>query len=83
MLLFRASLEWLEHGTVNGRLSVVGADSIAVDAQTAGGRSSRAFYPARIAGISGALRAVPQDTRLAPGMTLVAEIRVGDRSVGT
>jgi HlyD family secretion protein len=70
-----------KHGTVNGRLTVVGADSIAVDAQTASARGSRAFYPARVAEIGTGLRAVPQDTRLVPGMTVSAEIRVGDRTV--
>jgi len=69
-----------KHGTINGRLSVVGADSIAAEA-TAGGRSTRAVFPARISGLTGALRAVPTDTRLAPGMTITAEIRVGERSV--
>jgi hemolysin D len=69
-----------KHGTINGRLSVVGADSIVIDTNSPA-RGSRAYYPARVAGLTGGLRAVPPDTRIAPGMTLVAEIRVGDRSV--
>ena len=69
------------HGTLDGKLSVVGADSIATDPAQQAGRGTRAFYPARVAQFSGTLRAVPKDFRLAPGMTVVAEVRVGTRSV--
>jgi hemolysin D len=68
------------HGTMNGTLAVVGADSIAQE-QSGTGRPSRAYYPARVTGITGRLRAVPRDMRLSPGMTGSAEIRVGERSV--
>jgi HlyD family secretion protein len=64
------------HGTVDGTLTVIGADSIAVEA--AGGQ--RVYFPARVTNITGKLRAVPEDTRLSPGMTVTAEIRVGTRS---
>jgi HlyD family secretion protein len=64
------------HGTVDGTLTVIGADSIAVEA--AGGQ--RVYFPARVTNITGKLRAVPEDTRLTPGMTVTAEIRVGTRS---
>lgn len=69
------------HGTVRGELSVVGADSIVVDPGSAQRNSTRAYFPARVARISGDLRKVPADTRLVPGMTVTGEIRVGERSV--
>jgi hemolysin D len=69
-----------KHGTLDGKLSVIGADSIAVD-PAGGGRGSRAYYPSRAADLTGALRAVPADTRLTPGMTVTGEVRVGTRSV--
>jgi len=69
------------HGTLEGKLTVLGADSFPTDAAQQAARATRAFYPARVAAFSGALRAVPKDFRLAPGMTITAEIRVGKRSV--
>jgi HlyD family secretion protein len=69
-----------KHGTLDAKLSVIGADSIAVDPATAG-RGSRAYYPSRAAELTGLLRAVPADTRLTPGMTVTGEVRVGTRSV--
>jgi len=69
-----------KHGTLDGRLSVIGADSIAID-PASGGRGSRAYYPSRAADLTGQLRAVPSDTRLTPGMTVTGEVRVGTRSV--
>jgi hemolysin D len=39
------------------------------------------YVPARVAEFSGILRSVPKDFRLAPRMTVVAEIEVGERSV--
>jgi hemolysin D len=69
-----------KHGTLLGKLTVIGADSLAVD-PAGSGRQTRAYYPARVTEISGKLRAVPSDHVLAPGMTVSAEIRVGERSV--
>lgn len=69
------------HGTLEGKLTVVGADSFPTDAAQQATRVTRAFYPARVASFSGTLRAVPKDHRLAPGMTVTAEIHVGKRSV--
>ncbi len=69
-----------KHGTLTGKLTVLGADSVAVD-PSGSGRQTRAYYSARVTGIAGKLRAVPADMALAPGMTVVAEIRVGERSV--
>lgn len=69
-----------KHGTLSGRLTVIGADSVATD-PSGGGRQTRAYFPARVTGVTGRLRAVPADMQLAPGMTVTAEIRVGERSV--
>jgi hemolysin D len=69
-----------KHGTLNGKLTVIGADSVATD-PSGGGRATRAYYSARVTGVTGALRLVPTDMALAPGMTVVTEIRVGERSV--
>ena len=76
-----------KHGSIGGKLTVIGADSFLADqqaatqGQNAGRALSRAFYPARVAGLENTLTKVPPDTRLAPGMTLTAEIRIGERSV--
>jgi len=69
------------HGTLEGRLAVVGADSFPADPAQQAGRATRAHFSARISDFQGTLRAVPADYRLAPGMTVTAEIRVGKRSV--
>jgi HlyD family secretion protein len=69
-----------KHGTLNGRLTVIGADSVATDA-SGSGRQTRAYFTGRVTGMTGRLRAVPADMALVPGMTVVAEIRVGERSV--
>jgi HlyD family secretion protein len=69
-----------KHGTMNGKLTVIGADSVTVD-PSGSGRQTRAYYTARVTGVAGKLRAVPADMALTPGMTVVAEIRVGERSV--
>ncbi len=68
------------HGTLSGRLTVIGADSVATD-PSGSWRQTRAYFPARVTGVAGQLRAVPADMQLAPGMTVSAEIRVGERSV--
>ena len=76
-----------KHGSIGGSLAVIGADSFLADqqaatsGQNAGRAVSRAFYPARVTGLENTLIRVPPDTRLAPGMTLSAEIKIGERSV--
>lgn len=76
-----------KHGTIPGTLTVIGADSFLADqqaatqGQNAGRASSRAFYPARVAKLENTLIKVPPDTHLTPGMTLIAEVKIGERSV--
>lgn len=69
-----------KHGTVEGRLSVVGEDSFLAE-QGQQRSLTRAYYPARVALVNTTLKKVPSDTRLVPGMTLVAEIKVSERTV--
>lgn len=72
-----------KHGAVEGRLSVVGEDSFLADQSQANQMRplTKAYYPARAALVNTALKKVPADTRLTPGMTLIAEIKVSERSV--
>src|ERR1043166_927479 len=71
-----------KYGTISGVLSVVGGDSVAVDPSSAAARGpTRAYYAARVTGLSNTLKRVPKDTQLTPGMTVTAEIKVGQRSV--
>lgn len=72
-----------KHGTVEGRLSVIGEDSFIADQAPAGQMRplTKAYYPARATLTITALKKVPADTRLTPGMTLIAEIKVSERTV--
>ena len=70
------------HGLLEGRLRAVGEDSVltnapAVAAVPAGGVVHRSQVELTGTG----LRDLPEGTRLIPGMTLTAEIKVGSRSV--
>jgi HlyD family secretion protein len=69
------------HGTVDGTLSVIGEDSFVSEGGGPGSRTTRAYYPARVSNLDTKLTKVPADTRLTPGMTLTAEIKVSERSV--
>jgi len=72
-----------KHGTVEGRLSVIGQDSFLAE-QTPGTQMrplTKAYFPARATLVNTTLKNVPTDTRLTPGMTLIAEIKVNERTV--
>jgi HlyD family secretion protein len=69
------------HGTVDGTLTAIGEDSFVADGGSRGRPMTKAFYPARVSDLKSDLKKVPTDTRLTPGMTLVAEIKVSERSV--
>lgn len=83
------------HGVITGTLNILAGDAVAVKtgdtAQTGsknippppqrGQSQSGAVYHGRVALDAIALRAVPTDTRLMPGLTLQAEISIGQRSV--
>jgi len=73
------------HGLLEGRLRAVGEDSISTNA---GAVASSAALPApgvvhrsQVALSDTELHDLPEGTRLIPGMTLTAEIKVGSRSV--
>lgn len=73
-----------KHGTIPGKLTVIGADSFLDQNNNAapGARpGNRAFFTGRVAQLQNTLTKVPQDTQLTPGMTLTAEIKIGERSV--
>lgn len=69
------------HGTVDGTLTAIGEDSFVADGGARGRPMTKAFYPARVGELKSDLKKVPTDARLSPGMTLVAEIKVSERSV--
>jgi len=69
------------HGTVDGTLIAIGEDSFVADGGSRGRPMTKAYYPARVGDLQSKLTKVPADTRLTPGMTLTAEIKVTDRSV--
>jgi HlyD family secretion protein len=69
------------HGTVDGTLTVIGEDSFVSESGSPGRPMTRAYYPARVANLKSNLTRVPADTRLTPGMTLTAEVKVSERSV--
>ena len=67
------------HGALQGRLRVIGADSVV---STGGGPTGgTAYHHGQVELTETALKAMPEGVRLIPGMTLTAEIKVGRRSV--
>jgi hemolysin D len=74
------------HGLLAGRLRSVGEDSIssstaAAAAPGSGLPTQGVFHRSQVALSGTQLRDLPEGTRLIPGMTLTAEIKVGSRSV--
>jgi hemolysin D len=74
------------HGLLQGRLRAVGEDSISTNAPAAMAATSALPIPGVVhrsqVALSGTeLHDLPAGTRLIPGMTLTAEIKVGSRSV--
>ena len=72
-----------KHGIVEGRVNVIGEDSFLAEQNPANQLRplTKAYYPARVRLTNTALHKVPSDTRLTPGMTLTAEIKVSERTV--
>lgn len=67
-----------KHGTAEGQVRVISEDIFAPDPKTPG---APAFYRVRLALGALALRDLPPDFHLMPGMGLQAEIKTGRRSV--
>jgi hemolysin D len=75
-----------KHGTLDAKVAVISEDAFAKDENgvpaAREGLGSEAFYLIRLElASSNGLRAVPDSTRLMPGMTLSAEIVVGKRTI--
>jgi HlyD family secretion protein len=78
------ALPFQRHGTVDGTLRVITENSFQPDKNRNGDSKpdgQPAFFRARIALGPLALRDVPADFRLIPGMTATAEIKVGRRTI--
>lgn len=69
-----------EHGMLDGTVRTISSDSFKRD-QAASGQGLDAYYLARIPYGKSSLRKMTPGARLLPGMTLTAEILVGERTV--
>jgi hemolysin D len=67
-----------KHGTLEGAVRTISEDTVSDKDKEKG---QQTFYRSRIALTSETLRAVPGTFRLIPGMTVIAEIKAGDRTV--
>ncbi|NHH98285.1 hypothetical protein DYY66_1271 [Candidatus Nitrosotalea sp. FS] len=72
---------FIEHGTVEGRLRTISEGSFTTDDQT--GQPAEPYYKARVALNTVTPRNVPPGFRLVPGITLKGDIRIGTRSLFT
>jgi hemolysin D len=72
------AFNFVEHGTAAGAVSWISEGSFSQDDN---GTPVDPYYKARVAFTEVKLNAVPDSFRLVPGMTLVADINVGSRSV--
>ena len=73
------SLPYQQHGTLSGRLDIIGGDTVKVD--KGGMAGPQQMYRARVTITDQGLRKVPSDFRLIPGMTVAGEIKIGSRKV--
>ncbi len=73
-----AAYPYTRHGAAMGVVRTISEDSFA---QRDHGPASQRFYKARIELTEVALRGVPADFRLIPGMPLTADIVVGERTI--
>jgi hemolysin D len=74
------AFNFAEHGTIAGALRWVSEDAFTVDGN---GTPVSAYYRARIRIEAVNLIDVPGSFRLIPGMTLLADVKVGSRSLGS
>lgn len=68
-----------KHGALEAKLRTISEDAFRRDVNT--GQGLDAYYLSRISLGSSRLKTMPEHARLLPGMTLTAEIVVGERSV--
>jgi hemolysin D len=76
------AFDFVEHGMVEGTLSWISEGAFMIDERT-GQPTSEPYYKARIALTDTNLRNVPNGFRLIPGMTLIADVHIGTRSILT
>ncbi|WP_448662911.1 HlyD family type I secretion periplasmic adaptor subunit [Sphingomonas sp. CJ20] len=69
-----------EHGMLTGKITTISGDSF-TNERGSPDAPQGSFYRVRIAVGAGALRNVPTQFRMTPGMPLTAEIKIGKRSV--
>ncbi|MFC6791480.1 HlyD family type I secretion periplasmic adaptor subunit [Methylobacterium komagatae] len=69
---------FIEHGQAFGKLSWISEGAFTVDDE---GRAVNPFYRARATISESRFVRVPKSFRLVPGMTLTADIHIGDRSI--
>lgn len=72
------AFEFVEHGFAEGRLRWVSEGSFTLDED---GRPVEPYYKGRVSVDKLSFTRVPAGFRLIPGMTLAADIHIGDRSV--
>lgn len=72
------AFNFVEHGTAEGKVRTISDGSFTIDDN---GNTVDPYYKARIEFVAVKLRNVPASFRLIPGMTLIADIQVGTRSV--
>lgn len=76
------SFPFQKHGTASGIVRTISQDAFSPDTKNdRAGKSGLPFYRARIQLTDTNLRALPPTFRLIPGLTVVAEIKSGQRSV--
>ena len=71
------ALPFQRHGTIDGEVRMISSDAF----QKNVGGQARPVFRGRVRIVNVSLRDVPPDFRLIPGMTVQAEIRVGERRV--
>jgi HlyD family secretion protein len=72
------AFNFVEHGTATGTVRWISEGAFSQDDN---GTAVEPYYKARIALTQVNLKAIPDSFRLVPGMTLIADIKVGTRSV--
>jgi hemolysin D len=72
------AFSFVEHGTATGKVRWISEGAFSQDDN---GTAVEPYYKARIALTQVNLKAIPDSFRLVPGMTLIADIKVGTRSV--
>lgn len=74
------AFNFIEHGTVEGRIRWISEGSFTTDERN-NQPTSEPYYKIRVALTDVSLRNVPDSFRLIPGMTLTADVHIGTRSV--